>query len=84
MYLYRVKGATHRACAENGEEPSREETGAVIHEICQDVLSEIEAVLKDEAGEHRRDVDKVLGIGKIYDRLSEDDTFPYSTAFVVT
>ena len=55
----------------------------MIHEICQDVLSEIEAVLKDE-GEHKRDVDKVLNIGRIYDKLSEDDTFPYSTAFVVT
>ena len=63
----------------NGKNPSREETGAVIHEICQDVLSDVEAILKDEAGEHRRDVDKVLGIGKIYDKLSEDDTRPYSS-----
>ena len=67
----------------NGEEPSRAETGAVIHEICQETLAAIEAILKDEIG-YPRDIDKVLGIGKIFEKLSDEDDWPYASALVVT
>ena len=67
----------------NGEEPSHDETGAVVHEICQNALSEIETILRDEIG-YPRDIDKVLGIGKIFEKLSDEDDWPYASALVVT
>ena len=67
----------------NGEEPSHDETGAVVHEICQNALSEIETILRDEVGP-KGDVKKILGIGKIYDRLSGEGDWLYSSMLETT